>query len=91
MKMSITTKHDSVISDAQLEAMAEVFEAGEWPEGATRVVRGRPLKLDEELVSVTFKIPARGTKETKPVHGCGLSRQVLAATPDKPARHRPTR
>lgn len=61
--MSITTKNGSVVSDEQLEALAEMFECGEWPEGETRIVRGRPLKFGEELASVTFKIPRRELSE----------------------------
>lgn len=56
--MAVTTQNGSMVSEARLEEMAHMFERGEWPEGSTRVVRGRPLKLGEELVSVTFKIPA---------------------------------
>lgn len=59
----ITTKNGSVASDEQLEALAEMFESGEWPAGETRIVRGRPLKLGEELTSVTFKIPRRELTE----------------------------
>lgn len=59
----ITTKNGSVVSDEQLEALAEMFESGEWPAGETRIVRGRPLKLGEELASVTFKIPRRELTE----------------------------
>ncbi len=61
--MPITTKNGSVVSDEQLEALAEMFERGEWPAGETRVVRGRPLKFGEELASVTFKIPRRELSE----------------------------
>lgn len=61
--MPITTKNGSVVSDEQLEALAEMFERGEWPEGQTRILRGRPLKLGEELASVTFKIPRRELTE----------------------------
>lgn len=50
-------------SDEQFEALAEMFERGEWPSGETRIVRGRPLKLGEELASVTFKIPRRELTE----------------------------
>ena len=57
--MPITTKNGSVVSDEQLEALAEMFERGEWPAGETRVVRGRPLKFGEELASVAFKSPQR--------------------------------
>lgn len=59
----ITTKNGSVVSDEQLEALAEMFESGEWPAGETRIVRGRPLKLGEELTSVTFRIPRRELTE----------------------------
>ncbi len=53
--MGITTKDGTYISDEQLEDIAQMFERGEWPEGKTHILRGRPLILGEELQSVTYR------------------------------------
>ena len=52
--MGVVTKNGMVISDEQLEHIAEQFERGEWPEGETRIVRGRPHLFEEALKSVTY-------------------------------------
>ena len=57
--MSITTKNGSFVTEEQMEAVAEAFERGEWPEGETRIVRGRPRMFDEKLRSVSFKETGR--------------------------------
>lgn len=57
--MAITTKNGAVVADEQMEAMAAMFERGEWPEGRSRVVRGRPLLFGEELKAISFKVSAR--------------------------------
>jgi hypothetical protein len=57
--MSIATKNGIEISDEMLEEIAEAFEQGDWPGTESRIIRGRPLMLGEELQSVTFKAPAR--------------------------------
>lgn len=61
--MAVTTKNGTVFTDEQLEELADMFERGEWPAGHSRVVRGRPLKLGEELASVTFRLPRRELAE----------------------------
>ncbi|WP_294439761.1 toxin-antitoxin system antitoxin subunit [uncultured Slackia sp.] len=53
--MSVVTKNGTVLTDEQLERIAEQFEDGEWPEGETRIVRGRPQLFEEALKSVTYK------------------------------------
>jgi hypothetical protein len=57
--MSITTTNGAVLTDAEMNKIAEMFERREWPKGKTEIVRGRPLLFDEELQSVTFKVPVR--------------------------------
>lgn len=57
--MGITIKSGIELSNEDLENIAEMFERGEWPEGESKVLVGRPLKFGEELHSVTFKMPAR--------------------------------
>lgn len=49
----------STVTNEQMEQLANMFERGEWPEGETRVLRGRPLMFDEELQPITFKEPKR--------------------------------
>ncbi|MBQ9069375.1 MAG: hypothetical protein IJ131_10045 [Eggerthellaceae bacterium] len=53
--MGVTTKNGTYLSDETLEEIAQAFERGEWPEGTTRILRGRPLILGEELQSVTYR------------------------------------
>lgn len=52
-----------VVSDEQLEALAELFEGGEWPAGETRIVHGFPAKLKEELEPIDYDMPSRGLAE----------------------------
>jgi hypothetical protein len=40
----------------ELNAWAGEFESGTWPDGKT-VVLGRPRLADEEIKTVTFKMP----------------------------------
>ncbi len=44
------------VSEEQLDDMAKPFEGGEWPEGKTTLL-GRPRLADEEVRTVTFKLP----------------------------------
>ena len=53
--MSITAENGTYLSDEMLDEIAQAFESGEWPEGRTRILRGRPKILGEELQSVTYK------------------------------------
>ncbi len=53
--MSIRTKNGHVVTEEQMEEMAAAFERGEWPEGRTVILRGRPRKFEEGLRPVTFK------------------------------------
>lgn len=44
------------VTKEELDKLAEQYESGNWPEGRT-VLLGRPRISDEELVSVTIKLP----------------------------------
>ena len=44
------------VTGEELDKLAEQYESGNWPEGHT-VLLGRPRITDEELVSVTIKLP----------------------------------
>ena len=57
--MGIITKNGVELSDEMIEQIAAAFERGEWPGIESRIVQGRPLKFNEELQSVTFKVPVR--------------------------------
>jgi hypothetical protein len=46
------------VTAEQLDDLAVPFERGEWPEVKT-VILGRPRLADEELKTVTFKMPLR--------------------------------
>ena len=57
--MGIKTKSGVELTDEMMDQIAEAFERGEWPGAESKIVKGRPLMLGEELQSVTFKMPAR--------------------------------
>ena len=44
------------VTEEELDELAEQYENGTWPEGRT-VLLGRPRISDEDLVSVTIKLP----------------------------------
>ena len=44
------------VTEEELDKLAEQYESGNWPEGHT-VLLGRPRISDEDLVSVTIKLP----------------------------------
>ena len=44
------------VSTSELDNLADRYESGDWPEGRT-ILLGRPRISDEELVSVTIKLP----------------------------------
>ena len=50
------TKNGKTVTDAMLDAWADTFERGEWPEGRT-VPLGRPSLADEEVKPITFRLP----------------------------------
>lgn len=53
------TKDGRAVDDSLLDKWADGFESGSWPKGRT-VVLGRPRLSDEELVTVSFKLPRSG-------------------------------
>ena len=57
--MEIKTINGVELTDEMMDQIAEAFERGEWPGTESRILRGRPLMLGEELQSVTFKVPVR--------------------------------
>ena len=51
------------VTDRQLDSMAEEYEQGTW-KGHVGVIRsGRPRVFDEELETISFRIPKSRVKE----------------------------
>ena len=57
--MAIKTRNGSVVTEEKMEELADMFERGEWPEGETRILPGRPRMFDDEMKPLTFKEPVR--------------------------------
>ena len=54
------TKSGAVLTEADIERLAEAAERGDYPgEPGAWMIRpqGRPALCDEELVTITFKVP----------------------------------
>ena len=45
------------VTTAELEERAKAFESGNWPEGKTTRMGRPPFSEDEELESITFRMP----------------------------------
>jgi hypothetical protein len=54
--MGFTADNGKTISDAQFDAMAEEYENGSWS-GHGEISRGRPRLYDEDMETVTFRLP----------------------------------
>jgi hypothetical protein len=52
----ITTDKGVEVTEEMFEKWAEGFERGEWP-GTKSVILGRPRLAQEEVKTVTFKLP----------------------------------
>lgn len=56
--MKIKSKNGVVFTDDMFEDLAVSYESGNWPGRATgEIVMGRPRLTDEDLKTVTFKLP----------------------------------
>ena len=56
--MEYTLRSGKVVTDEQIEAMAEAIEAGSLPgQWSGEVVVGRPRLADEPLDVISFKVP----------------------------------
>jgi len=55
--MGITTDTGKVLTDEMLDKMAAEYETGSWQGHLKSVALGRPRISDEELVTISFKIP----------------------------------
>ena len=55
--MEYTLRSGKVVTDEQIEAMAEAIEAGSLPGQWSGEVVGRPRLADEPLDVISFKVP----------------------------------
>ena len=45
------------VTDDQLDQMAAPYESGEWEGGVGTVIPGRPRLYDEEMETISFRLP----------------------------------
>ena len=63
------------VTDQQLEAMAEEYENGTWKGRVGPVAPGRPTVFNEELETISFRIPKSRVQEIdNRAKACGESR-----------------
>lgn len=46
------------VTDGQLDALAAEYESGDWKGALGPVVQGRPRLYEEEMRTISFRIPA---------------------------------
>ncbi|ROT86225.1 ribbon-helix-helix protein, CopG family [Bifidobacterium mongoliense] len=51
------------VTDRQLDSMAEEYEQGTWKGRVGAIRPGRPRVFDEELETISFRIPKSRVKE----------------------------
>lgn len=76
----IITKSGAVITDEELDRMADAAARGDYPgEPGRWIVRplGRPALCDEELVTVTFKVPVSMARKMDAKAGRGKRSEYL--------------
>ena len=56
MSMEFKDRSGEVITDERFDAMAEEYEAGTW-DGIGEITMGRPKLYDEDLETVSFRLP----------------------------------
>ena len=54
--MEYRSENGTVVTDEMLDRMAEEYENGTWS-GHGKVVQGRPRIYDEDMETVSFRIP----------------------------------
>lgn len=54
--MAFTTANNEVLTDAMLDDMARDYEEGTWT-GSGEVTMGRPKLYDEDMETVSFRLP----------------------------------
>lgn len=55
--MTYQTEHGAEIFDESLEKRAQAYAAANYPGKPEKIVSGRPMLCDEDLQSVSFKLP----------------------------------
>ncbi|MDR1082845.1 MAG: ribbon-helix-helix protein, CopG family [Coriobacteriales bacterium] len=56
--MNVQTKNGVLLTEEMIEELAAAYESGDWPGVATgEIVMGRPRLAEEEVRTVTFKLP----------------------------------
>lgn len=48
------------VTDEQLDHMSAEYESGEWQGSVGPIAPGRPRLYDEELETISFRLPSRG-------------------------------
>lgn len=73
------------VTDRQLDTMAEEYENGTWKGHVGAIRPGRPRVFDEELETISFRIPKSRVQEIdRRAKACGESRsQFLRRTIDQ--------
>ncbi|MDO4290069.1 MAG: toxin-antitoxin system antitoxin subunit [Eggerthellaceae bacterium] len=54
--MEFKTASGAILTDAMLDEMAQEYEDGTW-EGCGEVTMGRPKLYDEDMETVSFRLP----------------------------------
>lgn len=54
--MDVRDKSGDVVTDERFDAMAEEYESGTWS-GIGEITMGRPKLYDEDLETVSFRLP----------------------------------
>jgi hypothetical protein len=55
--MKYTAENGVVLDDAKLDKLAEEWESGQWAGHLGEITMGRPKLYDEDLGTVSFKLP----------------------------------
>ncbi|MCB7038515.1 ribbon-helix-helix protein, CopG family [Eggerthella sinensis] len=55
--MEYATKNGTVLTDKALDDMAQEYEKGTWQGTLGSVTMGRPKLYDEELETISFRLP----------------------------------
>lgn len=92
--MEYTLRSGKVVTDEQIEAMAEAIEAGSLPgQWSGEVVVGRPRLADEPLDVISFKVPHSlpSPSSVRPSRRASRARPSCARPALDRARKRPGR
>ena len=72
--MEFKTASGELLTDEQLDEMAKEYEDGTW-EGHGEVTKGRPRLYDEDMETVSFRLPrSRIAAIEATAQRCGISK-----------------